>query len=117
MKIALVGAHGKVGRLLVPILVDHDATVTGIVRAEEQLPLVRRLGGEPLLLDVEHASTEEIAAALDGFDAVVWSAGAGGGNPERTYAVDRDAASRTMDAAVAAGVPRRWSSAASLASA
>lgn len=36
MKIALVGAHGKVGRLLVPILVDHDATVTGIVRAEEQ---------------------------------------------------------------------------------
>ena len=106
MKIALVGAHGKVGRLLVPILVDHDATVTGIVRAEEQLPLVRRLGGEPLLLDVEHASTEEIAAALDGFDAVVWSAGAGGGNPERTYAVDRDAASRTMDAAVAAGVPR-----------
>ena len=55
MKIALVGAHGKVGRLLVPILVDHDATVTGIVRAEEQLPLVRRLGGEPLLLDVEQA--------------------------------------------------------------
>lgn len=106
MKIALVGAHGKVGRLLVPILVDHDATVTGIVRAEEQLPLVRRLGGEPLLLDVEHASTEEIAAALDGFDAVVWSAGAGGGDPERTYAVDRDAAGRTMDAAVAAGVPR-----------
>ncbi|MFI2568004.1 SDR family oxidoreductase [Cellulosimicrobium funkei] len=106
MKIALVGAHGKVGRLLVPILVDHDATVTGIVRAEEQLPLVRRLGGEPLLLDVEHASTEQIAAALDGFDAVVWSAGAGGGDPERTYAVDRDAAGRTMDAAVAAGVPR-----------
>ncbi|MFE6233698.1 SDR family oxidoreductase [Cellulosimicrobium sp. NPDC057862] len=106
MKIALVGAHGKVGRLLVPILVDHDAAVTGIVRAEEQLPLVRRLGGEPLLLDVESSSTDELAAALGGFDAVVWSAGAGGGNPDRTYAVDRDAASRTMDAAAAAGVDR-----------
>ena len=106
MKIALVGAHGKVGRLLVPILVDHDAAVTGIVRAEEQLPLVRRLGGEPLLLDVEHSSVDELTAALGGFDAVVWSAGAGGGDPERTYAVDRDAASRTMDAAAAAGVSR-----------
>ncbi|MFB8230161.1 SDR family oxidoreductase [Cellulosimicrobium sp. NPDC055967] len=106
MKIALVGAHGKVGRLLVPILVDHGAAVTGIVRAEEQLPLVRRLGGEPLLLDVESASVDELARALGGFDAVVWSAGAGGGNPERTYAVDRDAAGRSMDAASAADVSR-----------
>ncbi len=106
MKIALVGAHGKVGRLLVPLLVDHGAAVTGIVRAEEQLPLVRRLGGEPLLLDVESASVDELATALGGFDAVVWSAGAGGGNPERTYAVDRDAAGRSMDAASAAGVSR-----------
>jgi uncharacterized protein YbjT (DUF2867 family) len=106
MKIALVGAHGKVGRLLVPILVDHGAAVAGVVRTEEQLPLVRRVGGEPLLLDVEHSSTEEIAAALAGFDAVVWSAGAGGGDPDRTYAVDRDAASRSMDAAAQAGVGR-----------
>jgi len=106
MKIALVGAHGKVGRLLVPILVDHGASVSGVVRSEEQLPLVRRLGGEPLLLDVEQSSTDEIAAALEGFDAVVWSAGAGGGNPDRTYAVDRDAASRSMDAAAAAGARR-----------
>src|SRR5690606_23886625 len=41
-----------------------------------------------------------------GHDAVVWSAGAGGGDPERTYAVDRDAAIRSMDAAVRAGVDR-----------
>ena len=31
---------------------------------------------------------------------------AGGGNPERTYAVDRDAAIRSMDAAAEAGVGR-----------
>ena len=36
----------------------------------------------------------------------MWSAGAGGGSPERTYAVDRDAACRSMDAAAAAGVGR-----------
>ncbi len=37
---------------------------------------------------------------------MVWSAGAGGGNPERTYAVDRDAAIRSMDAAGESGVGR-----------
>lgn len=106
MKVALIGAHGKVGRLLLPVLTDRKVEVTGIVRGQAQLPLVTELGGEPLLLDVEHATTDEIAEALAGHDAVVWSAGAGGGNPERTYAVDRDAAIRSMDAAVAAGVER-----------
>ncbi|WP_265521612.1 NAD(P)H-binding protein [Oerskovia flava] len=106
MKVALIGAHGKVGRLAIPLLVEHGASVSGVVRSESQLPLVTELGGEPLLLDVEHASTEEITAALQGHDAVVWSAGAGGGNPDRTYAVDRDAAQRTMDAAAAAGAQR-----------
>ena len=58
------------------------------------------------MLDFEHASTEQIAEALRGSDLVVWSAGAGGGSPERTYAVDRDAAIRSMAAASDAGVER-----------
>ncbi|MGW6004383.1 SDR family oxidoreductase [Oerskovia enterophila] len=106
MNVALIGAHGKVGRLLVPILKDHDNSVSGIVRLESQLPLVEELGGTPVLLDIEQASTEEMTEALRGHDAVVWSAGAGGGDPERTYAIDRDAAIRSMDAAAAAGVSR-----------
>ncbi len=36
----------------------------------------------------------------------MWSAGAGGGDPRRTDAVDREAAIRSMDAAAAAGVDR-----------
>ena len=52
-----------------------------------------------MLLDIEHASVEEIAEVLVDHTAVVWSAGAGGGNPGRTYAVDRDAAIRSMVAA------------------
>jgi len=106
MNVALIGAHGKVGRLLVPILTDHDNAVSGIVRLESQLPLVEELGGTPVLLDIEQATTEEMTEALRGHDAVVWSAGAGGGDPERTYAIDRDAAIRSMDAAAAAGVSR-----------
>ena len=106
MKVAVIGAHGKVGRVLLPILADRGAHAAGIVRQQEQLPLVRDLGAEPVLLDVEHAATDQIADALGGFDAVVWSAGAGGGDPDRTYAVDRDAAIRSMDAATSAGVDR-----------
>lgn len=106
MKVAVIGAHGKVARLLLPILADQGVDARGLVRHEEQLPFVREVGGEPVLLDVEHASTEEIAEALRGVDAVVWAAGAGGGDRDRTYAVDRDAAIRSMDAAKAAGVGR-----------
>ena len=36
----------------------------------------------------------------------MFSAGAGGGSPERTYAVDRDAAIRSIDAALKVDVPR-----------
>ncbi|OBK77017.1 NAD(P)-dependent oxidoreductase, partial [Mycobacterium sp. 1165178.9] len=50
--------------------------------------------------------TNALADLVTGHDAVVFSAGAGGGNPERTYAVDRDAAIRVIDAAAQAGVKR-----------
>jgi uncharacterized protein YbjT (DUF2867 family) len=110
MKVVVIGALGKVARLLVPLLADDDADpateVVGVVRKPEQIDRVGDLGADPVLLDVEHATVDELAAALQGADAVVWSAGAGGGNPARTYAVDRDAAIRSMDAAAQAGVRR-----------
>lgn len=106
MKIVVVGALGKVARHLLPLLTKSGHDVVGVVRKPEQVDVVTDLGAEPLLLDVEDASTDQIATALDGADAVVWSAGAGGGNPDRTYAVDRDAAIRSMDAAALAGVRR-----------
>ncbi|GAA1978315.1 SDR family oxidoreductase [Isoptericola halotolerans] len=106
MKVVVIGALGKVARRLLPLLAEDGNDVIGVVRKPEQLDEVRGLGAEALLLDVENASTEEIAAALGGTDAVVWTAGAGGGSPDRTYAVDRDAAVRSMDAAADAGVAR-----------
>ena len=64
------------------------------------------MGATPVLADVQNLSVDQMATALAGHDAVVWSAGAGGGGAERTYAVDRDAAIRSMDAAAQAGVNR-----------
>ena len=98
-KVIIIGAHGKVALLAVPRLVAAGHAVTGVIRRADQAEDVRRSGAEAVVADVESSSTEQIAEILAGHDVVVWSAGAGGGSPERTYAVDRDAAIRTIDAA------------------
>ena len=105
-RIAIVGGHGKVALLLAPLLVGRGDEVTSIVRNPTHVPEVEATGAAAVVADVERLDTAGIADLLAGHDAVVWSAGAGGGNPERTRAVDREAAIRSMDAAAAAGVPR-----------
>ena len=102
----IFGGHGKVALLATPILHEAGITVTSVIRNPEQRAGVEAAGGVPLVKDIEHLSTEELAEVIAGHDSVVWSAGAGGGNPARTMAVDRDAARRTMDAAEQAGVKR-----------
>lgn len=106
MKTIIIGAHGKVALLLSRELSARGDVVTGVVRNAGHAAEVEATGAKALVFDVEHAPTEAIADALAGHDAVIWSAGAGGGNPERTYAVDRDAAVRTVNAAESAGVRR-----------
>lgn len=104
--IVIIGGHGKVALLLAPILTARGDTVTSVIRSAEQAIDVAATGATPLLLDVEHAALAEIAAVIRGADAVVFSAGAGGGDPARTYAVDRGAAIRCIRAAEEAGVRR-----------
>lgn len=105
-RIALIGGHGKVARAAAPLLLAAGHQVESIIRNPDHGEEIRTLGAAPVLLDVEHADTEAMTEALTGYDVVVWAAGAGGGDPERTYAVDRDAAIRSIDASCAAGVPR-----------
>ncbi len=105
-RIAIIGGHGKVALELSRILSAEGMDVTSFIRNPDHREDVAATGATPVVLDVEHSTTAEIAEALRNQDAVVWSAGAGGGSPERTYAVDRDAAIRSMDAAAEAGVGR-----------
>lgn len=97
--VIIVGGHGKVAQLATPLLIEAGHTVTSIIRKQEQESTIKELGATPLLLDVETATQDDFAGAFADHDAVVWTAGAGGGNPDRTYAVDRDAAIASMDAA------------------
>ncbi|KRE65214.1 NAD-dependent dehydratase [Arthrobacter sp. Soil736] len=105
-RIAIIGGHGKVALHLSTLLTEEGHSVTSFIRNPDHAADVAATGASPSVLDVEKSTTAEIAAALRNHDAVVWSAGAGGGNPQRTYAVDRDAAIRSMDAAAEAGVGR-----------
>ena len=105
-RIAIIGGHGKVALHLSALLTEQGHSVTSFIRNPDHAAEVAATGASPSVLDVEKSTTADIAAALGNHDAVVWSAGAGGGNPARTYAVDRDAAIRSMDAAAEAGVGR-----------
>lgn len=105
-RIAVFGGHGKVALLLAPLLVARGHEVGAIVRNPDHVGDIANLGATPIVADVEYLDVEKIAALIEGFDAVVWSAGAGGGSEDRTYAVDRDAAIRSMDASGRAGIGR-----------
>ena len=104
--VLILGGHGKVALRLAPLLVERGDQVTSAFRNPDHEAEVAATGARTVVADVETLDTDQLADLLRGHDAVVWSAGAGGGSPARTYAVDRDAAIRSMDAARAAGVDR-----------
>lgn len=105
-RIALIGGHGKIALLAEPLLVDAGHSVGAVIRNPDHAADVSATGAEPVVADIESMDTAALTELLTGYDTVVWSAGAGGGNPDRTYAVDRDAAIRSIDAAKAAGAGR-----------
>lgn len=105
-RVVIIGGHGKVALKLAKILSDRGDEAVAVIRNPDHAGDVVATGATPVIADVEHLDTSAIADILAGADAVVFSAGAGGGDPARTYAVDRDAAIRSMDAASAADVAR-----------
>lgn len=105
-RILVFGGHGRIALLLAPLLVGRGDEVTGVIRNPAHVSDVEAGGATALVADVESMDVEALAEIIRGHDAIVWSAGAGGGSPQRTYAVDRDAAQRSMNAAERAGVRR-----------
>ncbi|WP_144873035.1 SDR family oxidoreductase [Microbacterium sp. 1.5R] len=105
-RIIVFGGHGRIALLLAPLLVARGDEVTAVVRNPDHVADVEKTGATALVADIEQLDTRGLSEIIARHDAIVWSAGAGGGSPERAYAVDRDAAIRTMDAAADAGVRR-----------
>lgn len=106
MNITLIGGHGKVALLAAPLLVQDGCTVRSVIRNPDHAEDVAATGAEPVVQDIETLDADGWENLLQDADVVVWSAGAGGGDPRRTMAVDRDAAIASIDAAATAGVGR-----------
>lgn len=105
-RIVIIGGHGKVALQLARILSDRADEVTSVIRNPDHADDIAATGAHPVVADIEHSDTAALADLLAGHDAVVFAAGAGGGDAARTYAVDRDAAIRVIDAAGQAAVRR-----------
>ncbi|KAI1372324.1 NAD(P)-binding protein [Hypoxylon crocopeplum] len=109
--VLLLGGSGKVAQLLTPLLLQRSWNVTSIIRDPTQVANLQKLGeGQTGKLSVLVRSLEDVTSDAQAkslidevkADYVVWSAGAGGkGGPERTFKIDRDAASHFIRASVA----------------
>lgn len=107
MKVVIAGGHGKIALRLTKLLADKGDDVVGIVRNPEHVDDVKQTGGDAVVIDLEEATVDDVAAILDGADAVVFAAGAGpGSGAARKDTVDRAASILYADAAEQAGVRR-----------
>ncbi len=88
------------------MLTARGDTPIGLIRKQAQEADLRDAGAEPLVLDLEDTTVQALSEAMAGADAVVFAAGAGGGNPERTDTVDRQGAVTLAEAAAHAGIRR-----------
>ncbi len=69
MKVFVAGATGVLGRRAVPLLVQAGHEVTGVARSEEKAALLRRLGAQPVSVDLFDASA--VKAGVAGHEVVV----------------------------------------------
>jgi nucleoside-diphosphate-sugar epimerase len=107
VNVAIAGAHGKIALQLTRLLARGGDRVTGLIRNPDHAAEVEQAGASAVLCDLERATVEEIATAIDGADAVVFAAGAGAGSgADRKLTMDRDGAIKLLSAATNAGALR-----------
>ncbi|SEG64136.1 Putative NADH-flavin reductase [Actinacidiphila yanglinensis] len=107
MRTVIAGGHGQIALRLERLLAQRGDSAAGLIRNAAQADDLRAVGAEPVVLDLESATVEQVAATLEGADAAVFAAGAGAGSgAERKQTVDLGAAVLLADAAVRAGVRR-----------
>lgn len=74
MNVLVIGANGQVGRNIVKELAATNHKATAMVRKEEQIDEMKKLGATNVVLgDLE----KDFSGAYDGVDAVIFAAGSG----------------------------------------
>jgi len=107
VRVAIAGGHGQIALRLAKIMSERGDEVVALIRNPDHADEVKRAGAEPAVVDLEHASEDEVASAIGGSDAVVFAAGAGpGSGAERKETMDYGGAVKLIAAAKQAGVSR-----------
>jgi len=107
MKVFVIGANGQIGKHVVKILKDSkEHTVTAMVRKEAQAEELQQAGVKTVVANLE-GSVDELQKAMNGSDAVIFTAGSGGSTgADKTILVDLDGAIKSVEAAEREGVSR-----------
>lgn len=107
MKVLIIGAHGKVGHLLIGELQSRNIDFVAGLRSQEQIKAYNENNIETQYIDLT-ASLDEIKDSIEesGADVLVFSAGAGGSSDALTMEIDLDGAIKTMMVAETIGVKR-----------
>jgi uncharacterized protein YbjT (DUF2867 family) len=107
MKVFIIGIAGGVGRRVAERLAAAGDEPIGLVRRKEQAEALASSGIETVQGDLVSMPVDELAAAMRGCDAVVFSAGAGGKeSDEATTRVDGEGPGKLAAAAKRARVGR-----------
>ena len=107
MRVAIAGGHGQIALRLATVLSQRGDEVVALIRNPDHADDVRRAGAEPAVVDLEHASEDDVAQAIARADAVVFAAGAGpGSGPERKETMDYGGAVKLIAAAKQGGIGR-----------
>ncbi|MGS2764445.1 SDR family oxidoreductase [Sinomicrobium sp. M5D2P9] len=106
-RILIIGANGKVGKILSGKLKDSpDFDPIAFIRNPEQKPFFDKIGVTIHIGSIE-GSVDDIAKAMHEADAVVFTAGSGGNTgDDKTLTIDLDGAVKAMEAAKKAHVKR-----------
>lgn len=107
MQVAIIGANGKIGQQLTQLVQASDEHQSlAMVRKSAQQQEWQAQGVESRLIDLE-GSVSELANAIQGAEAVVFTAGSGGSTgDDKTLLIDLDGAVKAMEAAQAVGAKR-----------
>lgn len=107
MKVFIVGLTGETGLRLARRLKDRGDEVGGLYRRPTQGEMLAGIGVTATLGDLVQMEAPQLAAAMQGFDAIVYAAGSGVSDSDAmTDAIDGDGVSKSIAAAGLAGIAR-----------
>ncbi len=107
MNVLVAGGHGQIALRLLGLLADRGDLARGLIRNPDHAGDLEAVGAQAVVLDLEAETADQLAAAVEGSDAVVFAAGAGpGSGAERKRTVDLGGALKLIEACERTGVRR-----------